>query len=249
MTIRPALVLPLLAALFLPLAACDDGGSSEPGTAIVSWSLEGTATCDTLHIDTVEARAVNSLDDGEVVASESIACPSDTQSGSITMADAPAGRYFIEVEGFNEEGRGTHYGAADSKVRIPSGGVIDVEAEQGKKIKLVQKPVDLIVDWDLGHKCSSVGVEEVQVLLLDATGTPISGIESTAPCDNEVEHPVTGAMVAGVLFEALAPRADVKAFVEAMNADGGVVMEGESDTFDLLAGDVHSEIVEMEDVE
>ncbi|MCB9729355.1 MAG: hypothetical protein H6744_15770 [Deltaproteobacteria bacterium] len=226
-------------------AGCGDDGAAVPGSITADWKFLGTSTCSSLNLASLEMTA---LQNGEVQNSVLVTCPATSKSGSISLGELPPGRYTVQIDGIDVDGKATHTGSVD-KVPVVEG--TDTKFDELKTplppIELVEKPTTVLVDWDLGGKCSSSGVEEVQVTMLADDGSPISGTPpKLVACDNEVVDPEDPeAMVAGVLFENLSARRTVLFYVEGRDSSGNVILDGESDPLPLRAGEVHRLVVTL----
>ena len=187
------------------LAACGDD-AVKPGSLNVKWVHPGpTATCESRHIATLEARAIKS---GEVVKKATSTCPAADRKGSIPLDDLDPGTYRIEVEGFNVAQKGEYLGIIE-KQSVAEGTTRDTA-----DISLEQKPVFLNVSWKLpgGSLCAASGIAEVEVkVTYDANDNPKPGAEAQkVKCDSAVKDPRdSDKMLAGVVFTGLEPNDDV----------------------------------------
>ncbi|MCC6619819.1 MAG: hypothetical protein IT385_01110 [Deltaproteobacteria bacterium] len=218
-------------ALPLALVACGDD-EVKPGSLDVQWAHPSTASCESRHIVTLEARAIKG---GEVKASGTSSCPAAEKSGTITLSDLEPGTYRIEVEGFDVNDKGTYLGVKD-KQTVSEGKVTPTGT-----IQLGQKPVFVNVDWTLpgGKTCAGAGVAEVEVTVIyNAGGSAEPTFTDKVGCNNEVTDPRGGsAKLAGVVFESLEPNDDVSIVAVGYDADDEPVAQKQLDDLVFTAGD------------
>ncbi|MEZ4266261.1 MAG: hypothetical protein R3F39_07770 [Myxococcota bacterium] len=243
MNLKNTIVLSLLAVV--PFAAgCGDDGPKVPGSITALWALPGIATCADLNLKKLEMSA---LQKDEVIGSVTVTCGDAAKNGQISLGELQPGRYTVRIEGIDADDNATHAGMVD-KVQVNEGS--DTKFDEQKPaiapLVLTQKPTSVLVDWDLGGKCSTKNVATVTVEVFDDTGLPLPTVPAqTVKCDNEVAAPDTGELESGVLFAGLAARQTVRFGAKGLDADKNVVLQGTSEKLLLRAGEVHKVVVMM----
>lgn len=196
------------ASLLVPflLAACGDD-VVKPGSLNVAWKHPGpTATCESSHIATLQARALKGT---EVAASATVTCPAADHRGSIPLIGLDPGTYRIEVEGFNAADKGEYLGVI-AKQAVSEGKVTDTI-----EVSLEQKPVFLHASWKLpgGTLCAASGIEEVEIAVTynaSGNGTKPGAPAQRVKCDTAIKDPRDSTKtIAGVVFSELEPNDDV----------------------------------------
>jgi len=234
------------------VAACDTAEETPqaPGSAVVEWNLGPVADCSGTGIATVRAQALSGDADTDPAASSEAPCESDTApvSGSIELTDLTPGAYDIVVEGLDSSGNPIYEHVDGTRVTVPEG-----EAVSTDDLTLEVKRGYLVVDWNVGGKCSTSGVTTVNVSLFEADGTPLEGEHAApqeAPCDNAFEDviPNLAGSGAGVAFLKLKPNDGLTVLVEGKDDAGDVVMRGTEAEVSLGAGETKEIVVDLEAV-
>lgn len=220
-----ALVVPAL----LMLACGDDPVA--PGELTVRWSHGPTATCGSRSVVQVEARAyLKDVLENRVTA----ACPAESSSGEILLAELTPGNHRVVVEAFDATGKGLYLGSADRQA-VREGGSTETSI-----ITLGQKPVRLNVTWTTpSGMCAGSPIRQVEVQYIPFAGTIDEVVhEETVPCSNELEDPDDPTeLLAGVLFTDLVPNDSVVVFAWGLDAQGERIAEGQVGPFALAPGD------------
>lgn len=229
-TIRHLRSLTIVAiALTIAAAACDTGPGT-PGTLRAHWTLGPVVTCDDLHLVSLEARAMA----GSLALASAVGpCDPAAADGTLTLVEVPPGAYQVVVLGFDTEGVPTYRGESSGSVAVPDGGEAD-----SLPIRLEEAPARLVVDWDVGGKCSNAGIDRVLVSLFDAKGFPLEVAPRQVECDATFDDPELGDEVPGVLFGALPSADDLIVAVDALDAAGAPAGSGVLPHVDLPAGQV-----------
>ena len=232
--------------------ACDtaEEAPKSPGSAVVHWTLGPVADCSGTGIATVRAQALSGEAESDPAASAEVPCDSDAApvSGSIELTALSPGAYDIVVEGLDDSGSAIYEHVEGTRVTVPEGEAVDTD-----DLTLEVKRGYLVVDWNVGGKCSSSGVSTVNVSLFETDGTPLEGDHAApqeAPCDNsfEEEVPNLSGTTAGVAFLKLKPNDGLTVLVEGRDEAGDVVMRGTQDEVALTAGETKEIIVDLEAV-
>jgi len=232
-------ILGILLASLLPLVACGDD-PVKPGDLKVFWSHGPTATCESRHVVNLEARAYLR---GNLEGTASGPCPAADRNGSLDITDLEPGNYVVEVEAFDAAGKGLYLGRAERQ-RVREGQESDSDI-----ITLVQKPVMLNVTWRTPTgMCAGSPVRRVQVQYIpSASTTAVVTHDETVACNHEVADPRDpDSLLAGIVFNDLAPNADVKVFAFGLNEAGARIARGESQTLVLSAGDERMIEIQLE---
>lgn len=229
------------ALITIPLfVACGDD-EVKPGSLNVQWTHPSTATCESRHVVSIEARAIRG---GEVVAEGSSSCPAAERSGTIPLSNLDPGTYRIEVEGFDTNDKGTYLGVKERQ-SVSEGKATDVDV-----ITLNQKPIFLNVKWTLpgGSLCAGSGIEEVEVeLIYDAGGAADVVDTQRVACDASVEDPRdTTKTLAGVVFTDLDPDDDVSIVATGYNEDDDAVAKKQIGDLVFSAGDELTQTLALE---
>ncbi len=225
----------VLSPLGLGLGCGDD--TVAPGDINVHWSHGPTASCDSRHVVTLEARAVKGED---LVGSAQASCESASKDGTITIYDLTPGNYTIEVEAFDASGKGLYLGTAERQP-VSEGKLTDSDT-----ITLTQKPVRLAVDWTVpSGKCAGSPIKQVHIQYIpDQSQTGAVVAEETVGCDAVYED-LDGESQPGVLFVDLDPDDDIKLFLFGLDANGNEVATGEEGPFALSPGDNERKVVPL----
>ena len=249
LAISTFLILLASAALF---TACDtaEEAPKAPGSAVVHWDLGPVATCAGTGIATIRAQALSGDEETDPAASVEASCDSETApvSGSIELTELSPGAYDIVVEGLDDTGNAIYEHVDGTRVTVPEGEAVDTD-----DLTLEVKRGYLVVDWNVGGKCSTSGVSTVNVSLFETDGTPVEGEHAApqeAPCDNafEDEVPNLSGTAAGVAFLKLKPNDGITILVEGKDDVGEVVMRGTQTDVALTAGETKEIVVELEAV-
>lgn len=226
MITRSCLSLTLATGLGLFLLGCSSGGSGKPGVLNVHWT-NAPATCEIRHLTRIR---VTVMQGSTEVQQKSVSCPRGDRgtTGTVTIDPIDPGTYTVQVGGIDSGGN-EPYAGTNASVKVPSGGIADTDV-----INLELRPASLVVDWDLGAKCSTKGITDVQVRLYDAKGgtLTVSGGQKNpfeVGCDYTHKDPKTGERATGVLYTGLDPARGAIAVVYGIDANGNDTYTGQSD--------------------
>jgi hypothetical protein len=216
------------------LTGCE-AGVLESGSINARWTLAPNS-CESLHIKTIEARAVR---DGETVIAETVPC---VDSGELLLDGLDPATYTVEIEGFNSEEspRGTH-------MEIQSDiSVLEGQTEQTMELRLVEKQARVHVRWKFpdGFGCIDNGIQSVAVGIYDQTNRALD--QKTVGCDVSFTDPDDGTMKSGVLFDGLTAAQDLIIIVDAYDAANEKVFEATLNDLELFPGDTIDAVVTFE---
>lgn len=218
----------------LAVGACHPG-AIETGAIQARWTLS-PMDCESLHIATVEARA---LRDGVVVASASQAC---SDEGILVLEGLDPASYTVEIEGFNAETppRGTHMERQENVE------VLEGSSPATMELRLVEKTGRVHVRWKFpnGLQCVDNGVSLIKVGLFDEQNKALA--QDTVACDVSFTDPLDQVKKSGVLFEGLVAGASLILIVEAFDAEDTKLLTGTDNIAELFPGDTQGVIITLE---
>ncbi len=196
----------LASVLSIGLAGCSDARGV--GSLAVSWILGGPG-CDAAGITTVRVRL---LDDDYDVLQDAPPQACDTGFAGITLADIPAGRFTVMLEGLTDAGE------AEFEGRVEGVRIRENQETKLAPIVLSLKPASLRLRWGFsnGLLCGSNGVQTIHATLIDDLGN-----EVLSPVPFPCELPLaTMDAEGGVLLTGLPSRRTLSILLYGMNFEG-----------------------------
>ncbi len=228
----------LFALTLLPALGCGDDAPAAPGAIDVKWTLGPVATCGSLHLTRIEARAYRGTTLENTVSAD---CPANGSSGTLTIDELTPAKYKVVVEGFDATDKGTWL-IESTSLTVSSG-----KTAESPQLRLEEKPAALIVDWTLpGGKCATSNIDRVEVTLFDSQGKELAGRTQTVDCDATFPDPEDGETTAGALFEDLEPIEGMVVLGYGLSTSGTKVARGQVSGINLGAGDKVTKIVALD---
>lgn len=203
---HPILFSVLASILVMGLFGCGD--SRGVGRLTVSWVVGGPG-CEAAGIASVRIRVV---EDGEDVLPELAPQPCEEGFGGLTLADVPAGRFTVLLEGLTSDGR------ADFEGRVEGVRIRENRETVLAPIVLSLKPASLRLRWGFkdGLLCGSHAVQTIHATLIDDLGNEVL---TPPPFPCELPLPLTD-VEGGVLLTDLPARRTLSVLLYGMNVEG-----------------------------
>lgn len=214
----------------LVLTACD-ADTPESGALLVEWTHPSTATCDSLDLVRIEARArrretaaaaynrrlAGYRDPPDEPAATGVwSCRATDRGGSIPLNNLDPDTYQIEVEGFDAAGKGIYLGVIQEQTVDPG------ETTSTTEILLSEKPVFLYAGWTLPATTARAtpAIAEIQVdVIYDASTRADVVATKRVTCDLASKDACyVTETIDGVVFAGLAPNDDVSLVLTGFSA-------------------------------
>lgn len=201
-------ILGLLLASVLAMGVTGCGDTRGVGLLTVSWVVGGPG-CEAAGVDVVRIRVI---EDGVNLTPEVVPQPCEAGLAGFTLADVPAGRFTVLLEGLTSEGN------AEFEGRVEGVRIRENQETVTAPVVLLLKPASLRLRWGFRNQllCGSNGVQTIHATLIDDIGNEVL-VPPPFPCELPLnESDVEG----GVLLTNLPARRTLSVLLYGMNVEG-----------------------------